>query len=76
MHGFLKNPKYNIRPILDCISRDFVPLRDKIEWGYVIPYAITGMLDEHPRTAMALRKSAEKENYSEFYDSFSSTETE
>ncbi|MFH1691978.1 MAG: aldolase catalytic domain-containing protein [Candidatus Omnitrophota bacterium] len=67
--GFLKNPKYNIRPILDVISKEFIPLREKIEWGYIIPYAITGMLDEHPKMAMALRQSAKKENYREFYDS-------
>lgn len=67
--GFLKNPKYNIRPILDLISKEFIPLREKIEWGYIIPYAITGMLDEHPKMAMALRQSAKKENYREFYDS-------
>jgi len=67
--GFLKNPKFDIRPVLDLISTEFIPLREKIEWGYIIPYAITGILDEHPRSAMALRNSAKKENYREFYDS-------
>lgn len=67
--GFLKNPKFDIRPILDLISKEFVPLREKIEWGYIIPYAITGMLDEHPKAAMALRNSDKKENYREFYES-------
>ncbi|MDD5730397.1 MAG: aldolase catalytic domain-containing protein [Candidatus Omnitrophica bacterium] len=67
--GFLKNPKFDIRPILDLISKEFIPLREKIEWGYIIPYAITGMLDEHPRAAIALRNSARKENYREFYES-------
>lgn len=67
--GFLKNPKYDIRPILDVISREFVPLREKLEWGYVIPYAIVGILDEHPRAAMALRQTEHKENYREFWDS-------
>ena len=67
--GFLKNPKFDIRPILDLISNEFIPLRDKIEWGYIIPYAITGILDEHPKAAMALRNSARKENYREFYES-------
>jgi 4-hydroxy 2-oxovalerate aldolase len=67
--GFLKNPKFDIRPILDLISNEFIPLREKIEWGYIIPYAITGILDEHPRSAMALRNSNKKENYREFYDS-------
>lgn len=67
--GFLKNPKYDIRPILDLISKEFIPLREKMEWGYIIPYAITGMLDEHPKAAMELRASHNKENYKEFYDS-------
>lgn len=67
--GFLKNPKFDIRPILDLISKEFIPLREKIEWGYIIPYAITGILDEHPRSAMALRNSDKKENYREFYES-------
>ena len=72
--GFLKNPKFDIRPILDLISREFVPLRNKIEWGYIIPYAISGMMNEHPRAAMALRKSSKKENYREFYESLVNTD--
>lgn len=67
--GFLKNPKFDIRPILDLISQEFVPLREKLEWGYIIPYAISGMLDEHPKAAMELRSSHKKENYREFYES-------
>lgn len=67
--GFLKNPKFDIRPVLDLISQEFVPLRKKIEWGYLIPYAISGMLNEHPKAAMALRKTDKKDNYREFYES-------
>ena len=74
--GFLKNPKFDIRPILDVISKEFVPLRAKLEWGYLIPYAITGILDEHPKTAMALRESDKKENYREFYESFLGDDTD
>ncbi|MBU1872075.1 MAG: aldolase catalytic domain-containing protein [Candidatus Omnitrophica bacterium] len=70
--GFLKNPKFDIRPILDLISKEFIPLREKIEWGYIIPYAIAGMMNEHPRAAMALRNSDKKENYREFYESLKS----
>jgi len=66
--GFLKNPKFDIRPILDLISKEFIPLREKIEWGYIIPYAIAGMMNAHPREAMALRESDKKENYREFYE--------
>jgi 4-hydroxy 2-oxovalerate aldolase len=69
MLGFLKNPKFDIRPILDLISKEFIPLRERMEWGYIIPYAITGILDEHPRAAMALRDSDKKEDYREFYES-------
>jgi len=66
--GFLKNPKFDLRPILDVISKEFIPLREKIEWGYIIPYAISGMMNEHPRAAMALRASNKKEDYREFYE--------
>ena len=68
--GFLKNPKFDIRPILDVISKEMIPLSKKVEWGYVIPYAITGILDEHPKSALELRESDRKDNYREFYDSF------
>jgi 4-hydroxy 2-oxovalerate aldolase len=67
--GFLKNPKFDIRPVLELISKEFIPLREKMEWGYIIPYAITGILDEHPRAAMALRNSDKKDDYREFYES-------
>jgi len=71
--GFLKNPKFDLRPILDLISKEFIPLRGKIEWGYIIPYAIAGMMNEHPRAAMALRNSDKKEDYRTFYESLINT---
>ena len=66
--GFLKNPKFDIRPILDIIAKDFLPLKKEIEWGYIIPYAIAGMLNEHPRAAMALRDSDKKNEFLNFYN--------
>jgi len=71
--GFLNNPKFDIRPVLDLIANEFIPLREKIEWGYIIPHAIAGMMNEHPRAAIALRNSDEKENYRKFYDSLTSS---
>ncbi len=47
--AFLKNPKFKLRPVLDCIQTSFLPLRDHMEWGYQIPYMLTGMLNVHPR---------------------------
>ena len=74
--GFLKNPKYDIRPILDIIAKEFIPLREQIEWGYLVPYAITGMFNEHPRSAIALRASEDKEEYKDFYDKMLGQEVE
>ncbi|MEA1958360.1 MAG: aldolase catalytic domain-containing protein [Chloroflexota bacterium] len=71
--GFLNNPKFDIRPVLDLISTEFIPLKEKIEWGYIVPYAIAGMLNEHPRAAMALRNGNDKESYRQFYDSLTAS---
>ena len=66
--SFLKNPKYDLRPVLDAIQELFLPLRDKYEWGYIIPQMITGMLNRHPQDAIAIRKTEDKDNYRKFYD--------
>ncbi|HHB93132.1 MAG TPA: nucleoid-structuring protein H-NS [Thioploca sp.] len=66
--GFLKNPKYHLRPILKLIEEYFLPLRKDIEWGYIIPMMVTGMLNEHPRTAIAVRSTPDKDKFAEFYD--------
>ncbi|GGF99713.1 aldolase catalytic domain-containing protein [Paenibacillus abyssi] len=70
----LKNTKYNVRPVLDMIDKYMIPLRQKEEWGYIMPYMITGMLDEHPRSAMALRNTADKDKSLEFYDKLTTPE--
>ncbi|OAB46069.1 aldolase catalytic domain-containing protein [Paenibacillus glacialis] len=64
----LKNTQYKLRPVLDVIEQLMIPLREKEEWGYIIPYMITGTLDEHPRSAMALRASDAKDKSVDFYD--------
>jgi 4-hydroxy 2-oxovalerate aldolase len=65
--AFLKNPKFKLDPILEVIEEEFLPLRDQIEWGYIIPHMITGILNMHPRSAMALRASHDKDKYTKFY---------
>jgi 4-hydroxy 2-oxovalerate aldolase len=72
--SFLKNPKYNLRPILKLIEEEFLPLREKIEWGYIIPYMLTGMLNEHPRTAIQFRSGEHKDKFSWFYDRLTTPE--
>jgi len=67
--GFLKNPKFDLAPVLDVIARTILPLRDQIDWGYHIPFMLTGVLDQHPREAMALMKSDRKDDFVGFYRS-------
>lgn len=50
--GFLKNPKFDIRPVLEVIGRTILPMRSEMTWGYSIPYMLSGMLNLHPRDAM------------------------
>ncbi|MFH1684090.1 MAG: aldolase catalytic domain-containing protein [Candidatus Margulisiibacteriota bacterium] len=65
--SFLKNPKFKLEPVLEVIEKELVPLRKEIEWGYIIPYMITGILNQHPRAAMALRSGKDKDKYAQFY---------
>ena len=66
--GFLKNPKFDLRPIIEVIQTTFIPLLQQIEWGYLIPYALTGIFNQHPRSAMAMRAGEDKDNYIHYYD--------
>jgi 4-hydroxy 2-oxovalerate aldolase len=66
--GFLKNPKFHLRPVLQCVQDVFVPLRQKMDWGYSIPYMITGQLNLHPRTAIEVREGKTPDDYIAFYD--------
>ena len=65
--GFLKNPKFDLAPILRILQDHMIPMRKEIEWGYLIPYMLTGILNEHPRAAIAIRKTKDKDKYEEFY---------
>jgi 4-hydroxy 2-oxovalerate aldolase len=67
MLAYMKDPKFSIEPILQVIQDVFVDLRKEIEWGYLLPYMVTGMLNEHPRVAIALRNSDRKDDCADFY---------
>jgi len=66
--GFLKNPKFNLTPILKVIQDYMLPMLKEIEWGYILPYMVTGILNEHPRLAIAYRQTEDKDKYAEFYE--------
>ncbi|MCM1007110.1 MAG: aldolase catalytic domain-containing protein [Ruminococcus flavefaciens] len=65
--GFLKNPKYNVYPVLQFIEEHITKLRkDGIVWGYDLQYLMTGLLNQHPRTAIQFTKDG-RQDYAEFY---------
>ena len=66
--GFLRNPAYRIRPVLQLLQDYFVDMRQKHEWGALVPYNITGQLNQHPRSAIAMLAEGDKYDYVGFYD--------
>jgi 4-hydroxy 2-oxovalerate aldolase len=66
--GFLKNPRYDVRPVLDLISTDFIPLRERHEWGYIIPHMIAGQFNMHPQDALDVRKLPERDDFRLFHE--------
>jgi 4-hydroxy 2-oxovalerate aldolase len=66
--SFLKNPKFKVRPLIDAIEQEILPWREKIDWGYFIPYMINGVLNQHPRTAMAQMESENKNRITAYFD--------
>jgi len=67
--GFLHNPKYHLRPALHCIQEQVEPMRRQLKWGFDLAYMITGLLNQHPRAAIAFNSSAEPGDIVKFYDS-------
>ncbi len=66
--GFLHNPKYNIRPVLECVQNHIEPMREKLGWGFSIPYMLTGLYNRHPRSAIEHSASDNKDDIVSFYD--------
>jgi len=67
--GFLHNPKFRLRPVLQCIQEHIEPLREQLRWGFDIPYMLTGQLNRHPRAAMKFIEGGERKNVVSFFDS-------
>ncbi|MBQ7158337.1 MAG: aldolase catalytic domain-containing protein [Treponema sp.] len=66
--GFLHNPKYHVYPVLKFIEKHMLKLKkDGIMWGYDLQYLVTGLLNQHPRTAIAFTND-KREDYAEFYN--------
>jgi 4-hydroxy 2-oxovalerate aldolase len=66
--GFLRNPKFKIRPIYKVLQEHLLPLSRQVEWGPYVQYNITGQMNEHPRSAIAARSGEKRDDYLAFYD--------
>jgi 4-hydroxy 2-oxovalerate aldolase len=66
--GFLHNPKYRLRPVLECIQQHVEPLRKDLLWGFDIPYMITGLLNQHPRAAIKFNATDSRGDIVRFFD--------
>ncbi len=65
--SFLKNPKYNIFPVMKFIEEHMIPLKESgLVWGYDIPYLLTGRLNQHPSSAIDYMKE-KRNDYTAFY---------
>lgn len=66
--SFLRNPKYRLYPVIEFIQNYMIPLKEKgAQWGYDLQYLMTGVLNQHPRTAIAFTKEQRKD-FTEFYN--------
>ena len=66
--GFLRNPKFKLRPVIRLLQEQIPEIRKTVEWGPMIPYNITGQLNLHPRAAMEFRTSDNPDDFVAFYD--------
>ncbi|RPI02708.1 MAG: nucleoid-structuring protein H-NS [Calditrichaeota bacterium] len=72
--SFLHNPKYKIRPVLQCVAEHIEPLRHDLLWGFDIPYMLTGVLNRHPRVAIEYNQTADRGNYVKFFNQIIETD--
>ncbi len=65
--SFLKNPKYNLYPALRFIENYMLPLKESgVQWGYDIPYLLTGHLNLHPSSAIEYTRD-QRTDYADFF---------
>jgi 4-hydroxy 2-oxovalerate aldolase len=66
--GFLHNPKYHLRPVLQCVQETVEPMRKDINWGFDLAYMMTGLLNLHPRFAIKFNAGPDRGDFVKFYD--------
>ena len=66
--GFLRNPKFKLRPVVKLLQEHIDGLRESVEWGPLVPYNLTGQMNRHPSAAIEFRDSEDKDDYVMFFD--------
>lgn len=51
--AWLADPARDLEPVLEAAEKHLLPLRRELEWGYHLPYMLTGALNLHPRDGIA-----------------------
>jgi len=65
--AFLRNPRYNLVPVMDFVQKYIHAEREKGNiWGYDIPYLLTGVMNSHPSSAIRFM-GEQRTDYSRFY---------
>jgi 4-hydroxy 2-oxovalerate aldolase len=66
--GFLRNPKFRLRPVVKLLQNHIEPLRESVTWGPLVPYNITGQMNRHPRAAIKFLGGDDRKNFVKFFD--------
>lgn len=64
--GYLNGKKYHVEPMLKFVEDYMLPLRKDNEWGYNTSYMLTGLTNQHPRTAIAATKNGDVDFVEQF----------
>ena len=64
--AYLDDSGRSVAPVLDFSRRHMAPLRNSgVVWGYDLPYLLTGVMNVHPRAAIAFIREG-RTDYLEF----------
>jgi len=70
--GFLRDPKFKLRPVIELIQDYVEPLRSEFCWGPLVPFNITGQVNCHPRAAIKFLASENRREFVRFFDEIES----
>ena len=65
--AYLNGKKYHVEPLLKLVEEWMLPMKQgSIEWGYNTSYMLTGITNQHPRSAIAATKKKDNQFTEQF----------